>query len=100
MRRGQNHNGDDIDEENDCQILRSILNDGHYDISEDDHTALKSVLTMLDNVSDSVETRPVRSSNIYIDHCKEMGGCFKHLRCGCLSCSMAIFCNYNLPRGI
>ena len=32
---------------NDCQILQSILNDGHYDISVDDRTALEFVIATL-----------------------------------------------------
>ena len=40
---------DDIDE-NDCKSLRSILNDGHYDISEENHTALKSVVATVHSV--------------------------------------------------
>lgn len=32
---------------NDCQILQSILNDGHYDISVDDRTALETVIATL-----------------------------------------------------
>lgn len=32
---------------NDCQVLQSILNDGHYGISVDDRTALESVIATL-----------------------------------------------------
>ena len=32
---------------NDCQILRSILDDGHYGISVGDRTALESVIDTL-----------------------------------------------------
>ena len=32
---------------NDCQILQSILNDGHYGISVDDRTPLESVIATL-----------------------------------------------------
>ena len=31
---------------NDCQILRSILNDGHYDIASEDRAALETVIAM------------------------------------------------------
>lgn len=36
---------DDNDEDNDCKILQSILNNGHYNISQEDRTALESVIT-------------------------------------------------------
>ena len=36
---------DDDNEDNDCKILQSILNDGHYNISQGDRTALESVIT-------------------------------------------------------
>ena len=38
-------------ETRDHQILQSILNDGHYNISPEDHTALESVIATLDTTS-------------------------------------------------
>ena len=36
---------DDDNEDNDCNILQSILNGGYYNISQGDRTALESVIT-------------------------------------------------------
>ena len=44
-------NGDDIN--NECKILRSILNDGNYEISLEDRMALEHVITMFDGTSDT-----------------------------------------------
>ena len=52
--RGMNENemasplavGDEV-EANDCAILQSILSDGHYNISAEDHSALASVIVPL-----------------------------------------------------
>ena len=43
--------GDDID--NDCKILHSILNDGHYDTSLEDRMALEHVIRTFDTTSDT-----------------------------------------------
>lgn len=48
-------------ETNDHQILRSILNDGHYDISAEDWKALESVIAILE-----VSNKPVCSPYCYL----------------------------------
>ena len=42
--------GDDS-KTNDSLILQSILSDGHYDISEEDHLALKSIIATLQTLA-------------------------------------------------
>ena len=42
--------GDDV-EANDCAILQSILSDGSYNISAEDHSALESVIVTLHSAS-------------------------------------------------
>ena len=41
----------DDEEENDQEIIRSILSDGHYEISSEDRSILESVVANLDTVS-------------------------------------------------
>ena len=40
----------------DCDILQSILNDGHYEVADEDRAALQAVIATLSQDSDSQTT--------------------------------------------
>ena len=52
-----------VDDERDCEILQSILDDGHYHISPEDAIALQAVITSMrsshdQRTCDNTESKP------------------------------------------